>query len=368
MTGRTRVASSLLLFLPVLLAESVVHAAPKADTTTLPAALKQEGFVGGDSFKAFVIEIDLTRGRKAIANEVRYDWGGTSKHVANWNPASSVKLFAAVGALKRLRGLGFSHRARVTFHGRKDRQFTVGELVRLAIGESDNIAYNRLVQLAGFDFLHKKVFSAATGFPDVGLLKAYESSAWIAQGEDPSLRVSPPISLREGRKKKRLPATVGVVESDCRSAACASLRDLGECVRRVMLQEQLPAGASFGLATSDLRVLRLAMQVHPRGNEVVTQLRKAFGRKRIKLYSKPGFSQGWYSDAVYIQELGARKVWVVALANHPGRNSLNKAAHAVGRILAKRRLAGGRKTADAAGDAVPIAFRAAYGEVAAGDR
>lgn len=328
----------LLAGLLVLLLASPAVASAGVDRSSLPAALRKERFQAPASFKAFVIDVTFGPGRKSIKAERRYDFDGTSDDVENWNPASSVKIFAAVGALKKVRSLGFSPKARVTFHGTKDREFVVGDLVRLALQKSDNIAYDRLVQLAGFDYLHQKVFTRANGFRNVGLMRAYEPSTWTAQGENPDLRHSPAITLREGRRKKEIPAQVGDAPTSCRSAACASLQDLGECIRRIMLAEQLAPSASFGLPARDLTLLRRSMQEHPRGNEVVIQLGQAFRGRPVQFFSKPGFSQGWYSDAVYVAERGSRKAWVVVLANEPGRKCLDTAALAVGRVLAGRKL------------------------------
>ena len=50
------------------------------------------------------------------------------------------------------------------------------------------------------------------------------------------------------------------------------------------------------------------------------------------MFHKAGYSERWFSDNVYIQTTGAQD-WVVALAAHDGRDSLNDAARVLGELL-----------------------------------
>lgn len=125
------------------------------DQTKLPALLKAQGFSAPASFRALVVEIELaaeTVGKKKtrIIKTLRtFSWDDKADDVGGWNPASTVKLFSAAGALELLRQQGYFRGAEVTFHyASGDKTFTFKELLWLALYKSDNIAHDRLMQIA----------------------------------------------------------------------------------------------------------------------------------------------------------------------------------------------------------------------------
>ena len=305
------------------------------NTTILPKLMDAEGFKPPEKFRAFVIEITFDETRQVITKERAFDYKGTSASHQGWNPASAVKTYAAIGALQRIDQLGFTSKARVTFHGRKPYSTTVRELIEAAIINSNNIAYNRVVQLASFEKLHKELFTPKYGLTQTALNRAYQQSDWTAMGEDPSLRVSPSITLTEGKKTYTIPAANSKVSSVCSSGACTSLQDLGEETRRLMLQEQLPASESFNLKNEDLIMLRRAMRSADRirGTEMVDRFAAVFKDPRVKFYSKPGFSADWFTDNAYIFDPRANQAWIVVMTGYPGRSSLNSAATAIAKII-----------------------------------
>ena len=252
-----------------------------------------------------------------------------------WNPASTVKIYAAIAALRRIDELGFTSRAKVTFHSKKKFTTTVGELIEAAIIHSDNIAYNRVVQLASYDKLHKELFTSQFGMTQTALNRGYELSRWEALGENASLRYSPAISLHEGNKTTLIPAVQSKAHAVCSSAACTSLQDLAESTRRLMLQEQLPPEESFNLKQADLLVLRRAMRSpeRTRGTEMVDRFAAVFKDPRVKFYSKPGFSENWFTDNAYIFDPRHNQAWIVVMTGYPGRDSLNSAATVIAKII-----------------------------------
>ena len=310
------------------------------NTTALPQLMEAEGFKPPQKFRAFVIEITFDDTRQVITKERAFDYKGTSASHQGWNPASAVKTFAAIGALQRIDQLGFSSKARVTFNGKKPYTTTVRELIEAAIINSNNIAYNRVVQLASFEKLHKELFTPKYGLTQTALNRAYQSSDWIAMGEDASLRVSPSITLTEGGKTYTIPAANSKVSSICSSGACTSLQDLGEETRRLMLQEQLPPGESFNLKNEDLIMLRRAMRSADRirGTEMVDRFAAVFNDPRVKFYSKPGFSADWFTDNAYIFDPRTNQAWIVVMTGYPGRSSLNSAATAIAKIISSGKL------------------------------
>lgn len=306
------------------------------DHETLPERLTAEGFApppGG--FLAYVAELDLDESRARVLAERRYDWRGTGTDVGDWNPASTVKLYAAVAALLRIRALGFEPRATLTFDGGDpDPRFTVAELVEAALGPSDNLAYDYLVVFAGFDELHERFFVPENGFAGTVLRVAYASGPWERLGFSKFLRDSPAITIEQDGRTLELPAAHGRARVRCARAACTTPVELAETLLRVVLQERLPAERSFGLVAEDLDLLRRLLRgPRERGEEVVDRLRPSFGPETT-LYHKAGFSKDWYTDNVLIDDPSRPRVWVVVLAGYPGRTVLNEAAVAVGRLLA----------------------------------
>ena len=309
------------------------------NTTSLPALMRSEGFKPPQKFMAFVIELTFDKTRQTVIQERAFDYNGSSLNT-DWNPASTVKIFAAIGALKRIEELGFSSRAKVTFSGKKTYTTTVSDLIEAAIIQSDNIAYNRVAQLASFEKLHTDILTSKYGIARTALNRGYQLKDWEAMGEDPSLRVSPVITLTEGKRSLKLPAATSKAPVNCSSTACTTLQDLGEITRRLMLQEQLDPSESFSLAQSDLLMLRRAMRSEDRtrGTEMVDIFAKIFKDPRVKFYSKPGFSADWFTDNVYIFDPRYNQAWIVVMSGYPGRKSLNSAATAIGKIISSGRL------------------------------
>ena len=310
------------------------------NTTELPKLMAAEGFQPPQKFMAFIIELTFDETRQVVTRERAFDYRGTSSQNSGWNPASAVKIFAAIAALKRIDELGFSSRAKVTFHGQKTYSTTVGALVEAAIIQSDNIAYNRVVQLASFDKLHKEILTSKFGITKTALNRGYELSRWQGMGENPSFRIAPAITLSEGKKTVKLPAYNSKTATVCSSSACTSLQDLGESTRRLMLQEQLPASESFNLKREDLLVLRRAMRSEDRtrGREMVDRFAAVFKDNRVKFYSKPGFSEDWFTDNVYIFDPRYNQAWIVVMSGYPGRSSLNSASTAIAKIISSGKL------------------------------
>ena len=305
------------------------------NTTALPKLMAAEGFKPPQKFMALILEFTFDETRQVVTRERAFDYNGSSSLNSGWNPASAIKIFAAIAALRRIDELGFSSRAQVTFHGRQNYTTTVHELIEAAIINSNNIAYNRVAQLASFDKLHTELFTARFGITQTALNRGYELSKWQEMGENPSLRVAPAITLVEGNKKTTLPAANSKAASVCSSAACTSLQDLAESSRRLMLQEQLPAEESFNLKNDDLLMLRRAMRSpdRTRGTEMVDRFAAVFKDPRVKFYSKPGFSSDWFTDNAYIFDPTQNQAWIVVMSGYPGRHSLDDAATAIAKII-----------------------------------
>jgi beta-lactamase class A len=307
------------------------------DTDRLGEVLKARGVEVGGDFKALIVRIEEQPGCGLVYRA--YDHNGTSAERESWWPASTVKLLAAVAALERLHQWEFTPAASVTFHyaeaeGGEVTQ-TVSDIVRAAISPSDNTAFDRLVELAGYEWLNDVFLSDANGLGASVLQRGYGGRHRYADSGRGSLRNAPRITLSEGQKHRVLPATQSRKSYPCPDQGnCVPLRDLSDCLKRVMLHEQLPTAERFNLSREQLVLLRLALSAkRDRGLGVVNGLTEAFGPDRLVVHHKAGFALQWFSDNVFALDRKTGRRWLVALANRPGREALDELSVHVGIIL-----------------------------------
>jgi LysM repeat protein len=302
--------------------------------------LADYGFNGRKYFKARVIEFKLSKNRKHIKRQRTFDWDQTADDNTDWNAASTVKLFSAIAAAERVKAKGFDTRAKVTFFDRARTETTVQKLIEDSLIKSDNIAHNRLAQLAGYDWMNGRTLRRQ-GLSKTAIHRPYETRRWIPMTGARTFKSSPKIVLRRGKRKRTLPERRSKGTYTCKhSAACTSMADLARGMARLMLDEQLPRSKRFNIHRRDRNLIRKALKAkRKRGMDVVNNIAKAFGRDELVMYHKPGFSEGWISDVVYIYRRRSRTRWIVAIAGYPGRAALNRAATAIGEALAADALA-----------------------------
>jgi len=316
----------------------------RVDHTELRSVLEASGFRPPPGFKAFVARISLTHGTPSYQLA---DYAGTSADRDDWWPASTVKVFAAAAALETVRSLGFTPRARVTFHyPRRPEAHTVEDLVRRAITHSDNAAFDQLVEIVGGDEMN--AWLERRGFRSTVLLRGYSRRYVDPQTKRGILRISAALTLREpGRRSVRIRAREGMRRDGCRDQGnCTTLFDLSDALRRVMLHEVLPEPERFALGDAEISLLRSALSgPRERGLGVVKGLREAFAPREIVCYHKPGFALDWFSDHVFVEVAGSgadTPRYLIAMAAHGGRDVLDEAARVVGGLVASGRLAANR--------------------------
>jgi hypothetical protein len=218
---------------------------------TLAAALDAAGVPlpdGGALFGA-VVHKDGAAG----ARFDEYEAGGGARADGFW-PASAIKVLAAVGALEFLADLGFTGSASVAFdddgEGNGD-TWTVRDLVEAAVALSSNDAYDRLVEIAGVDWLNDEFLTPEHGFPDSVIQKSYvdagpvESPAFTVTDGDVSVDVPPRVPSED----------FGVPDGGNRS----NLLELAMSVARVVLDADLPPGQRFSLDPADIADLQQSL-------------------------------------------------------------------------------------------------------------
>jgi hypothetical protein len=317
--------------------------------------MRERGFTPPEKFRALVVKTTLSTDGSRIEGHQLWDYRGQGAKAAGWNPASTIKIYSGVAALQRLRSLGFSPRARVTFHDAGgDKRFALDALYEDAVHWSKNLPHNRLVQLAGFDYLNGADGPLQrAGLDHSYIMRAYAVTKWLAQGQVSSLRPSPAITVREkGRKTVELPAQKGSGKYPCYGAACTSLSDLARMMCTLMLHEQLPRGRrlAFGRRGAEneqgphLAFIRQRLNRKRKGKKdpvwdiferrfIPKASRGAASRGKPQLFRKSGFARQWASDALYVYLPGTRERWIVVMAGYPGRYALTEAAKLIATIL-----------------------------------
>ena len=309
------------------------EAPPAPANASLDALMASKGFRGDSTFKAYVIRTTLSADRSRIVGEKRFDYRGTGDDVSNWNPASTVKLFAAIAAMKKADSLGFTGNAEIQF-GKAEHTRQLKSLIQDALGPSNNIAYDFLATFVGHDELNGNFFTRGNGFQRTALRRAYESGRWMQMGFSSSLAPSPRLLITEGSKSRTIDARLGTIDGGCYSAACTSLHDLAEAMRRLMLQEQLPGSQSFRLKPASLTLIRNVLRsARPRGQEVVDAIDESAFGPGTQFYHKAGYAGDWFSDNIFVKDPSSRTVWVIAMANYPGRGSLSRGARVLSSLI-----------------------------------
>ena len=315
---------------------SSTHAQDKVDGECLPTLLAAEGFTPPEAFKALVIVLPK-RGSQEPARA--YDWHGTSADREGWWPASSIKLFAAVAALETTHRLGFGPRTQVTFeYPEGPVQLRLDRVVKDALIPSNNLAFDRLVEIVGFDALHREFFTKKNGFSNTVFQRGYGGRIKDPVTQSGTNLNSPPITLSFGKRHKTLPERNGKPRGQCpEQGNCTSLRELAETLRRVMLHEELLEAERFDLGPDELALLRSALGTpRSRGENIVDGLRAGYGAERaLTLHHKAGFALKWMSDNLLVEEPATGDRYIVALAGYPGRESLDQASLLIGKLLAR---------------------------------
>ncbi len=198
-------------------------------------------------------------------------------------PASTVKLMAAVGALHTLAKHGLTGETVLEFTDALKRyKGTAATLYQGAITRSNNLAYDRLVIVAGFDELNSVFFSPENGFPFMKLQCPYYPG-----GEQLTLRSSPVIRYTQGDLEGEIPARSSEqVFDECPADAnCITLFELLDGLRRVMLHRELPKRDRFNLHKRDVK--RLQEYLHQSRNKLEPAASKALGHP-VRIYNKAG--------------------------------------------------------------------------------
>ncbi|MBU1493232.1 MAG: class A beta-lactamase-related serine hydrolase [Actinobacteria bacterium] len=231
------------------------------DHESLAVALREHGFGVPGGAEIYAAEIVPGVGQPAM---MMFDAGEGAFSLTFW-PASSVKLLATVAALGYVDRFRFSGEAGISASWMGNG--TIRSVYEPAIVHSDNQAYDRLVRLAGVDFINLD-FAPAQGLDSVRIGSSFSG---LGVTVSPAFTLSEWIEVDDVDIPPWVPAPDGPVLNErtveTRNASRAygdndaDLFDLAEAVRRVMLAGDIPAEQRFPMTPGDLEAVVAALCV-----------------------------------------------------------------------------------------------------------
>lgn len=246
-----------LLLMPVLLA------APASADEALDRAL--EAAAGGIGLHGTVILADGKPGAAPVYSVHHYqDSGG----VVDFWPASTIKLYAVLGALERLHEAGHGLETTVQFARRaeggrwvNDCARTVPEMLSEVFVRSSNEDYTLLLRMTGRDWLNGQFLIPGRGFQYSALMRGYVTRRPYVYRADEAQRVTvlsaAGTDIWEHSWAGRFWAQErGATVIDAKTGNCTSTGDLAECLRRVMFHEFIPAAERFRISDGMIAFLR----------------------------------------------------------------------------------------------------------------
>jgi len=277
-----------------------------ADRAAIAEAFARRGYEAPAEAYLLVGGVSKVAGRPAYTWFSLGDTGFRASADSFW-PASMVKLVAAVGALTTLRAHGLTGSARVSFtDGRGVYRGAVSNLYSSALTHSNNVAYDRLMKIAGFDAVNDGLLSAESGFPFMAMQRAYDAA------NDPQLRISPEITYDERGRKGTIPLRESDrVHSQCPDDGnCATLFEMLHFLARVVLHDELDERDRFDLHRTDVAALRRCLDASPTriGAGVEAALRHP-----IAVYNKGGrVPDRVVNDHALVEDLRTHRRYLVA--------------------------------------------------------
>jgi hypothetical protein len=276
---------------------------------------------------SFVLAGRIERGvdQPAFAYLSRGDDGFVNSDGNFW-PASSVKLIAAVGALTTLRAHGLTGDARIDLEDHRGRWHKkVERLYGAAITRSSNLAYDRLLRVAGFDEINHGLLTEERGFR-YGAFQRSFAPRWDA----PGLRESPEIGFAEDEMRGVLPARSGTFQVEGCPARdnCFSLFELLDSLSRVVLHDDLPPEERFDLDPLDVRRLKSFLTQSKAG--FAESAEQIFG-DQTRIFNKRGYSPAFdmIDHALIVNQRSGRRYLLAASVRFKKRD----------KALAKKELA-----------------------------
>ena len=300
----------------------------------LSELMAKYGYEESPRFKAYIICAE-SGDNSHINKEYRLDYKGTASDTSYW-PASTVKLFASVAALKKAQKLKILPNEKIYFKIRKKTYSeTLENLINESIINSDNVSYNFLVQFSGFDYLNRNFLWNENGFRKTMLYKAYDLPKWKRKMRAPvSFTEMIPVYVQRDKKYYvRKKVTYSALKVNKKRYSQTSLYDIGECMHRFIFQNDLSRYECYNISEEYRKILSKALLEDKLNfNETVKIFREEFG-KDFEFYNKPGFGNGWYSEVIYFKDPFYGRHWILSVADYSGADSLKDELTILAKII-----------------------------------
>lgn len=242
-----------------------------------------------------------------------YSLGDTAFEVPRhyFHPASTVKLATSVGALWTVGALGLTGDAEIEFTDAEGIQRgRIADMIHEALMHSSNKDYNRLVRIAGFDALNEQYLSPRWGLPEMAIQARY------GDRRGPTLRYSPPMQYHQSELHGEIPAREASRHHPTCKGNCATLFELHDVQRRVILHEELPVEQRFPIGQADVERMRATMRITRKRLGRVPD--EAFGAP-VEVLNNVGRIPGLalLENATLIERNGSRRLFMVASVAFP---------------------------------------------------
>lgn len=213
-------------------------------------------------------------------------------------PASTIKIWAALGSLMTLKRMGVSGEARLLLF---DPLGVFSGQLHDLMKEITNENYDRLLRVAGLKSLNSFSKSEKFGMDSLVVQRGYAGG---------SVRYSPTLRFQQaGRSGKIRARRWRRRHPKCRSN-CTSLFAIQEIVRRIGLHSQLPKKERFPIFTSDVERWKTQMLTYWKWTK--DGIEAVLGRG-AKIYNKAGSVPGnHFLDNSYIESNLGRFLLTVA--------------------------------------------------------
>ncbi len=193
----------------------------------------------------------------------------------NFWPASCVKLYTAIAAILRIKEVAAAQgqqleplETTVTLEHRDEKGVwvldtarTLRESLSEVFRRSSNEDYTFHLRICGLDWLNAAFFLPERGFTHTALMRGYVTGrpSVYRREEAQRVTVTSPRGVRfvydHAWSGKSFSEAKGASIIDAKTGNVTTTRDLAECLRRLLFQEEIPQNERFGLSAEERQFL-----------------------------------------------------------------------------------------------------------------
>ncbi len=269
-------------------------------------------------------------------------FGNPSEYEQNnhWWPASAIKTFPTYFTLEELELRKISLDSIVIYDDAfSTNRLSFREIIKLAIVDSDNAAYDRLSHWVGHQHLNEQLTQFSFTRESTQLNRGYSGYYKDPLTGKGTITVSPGITIKSpgGEIIATKPKTVShwTAEHPCQNSVhgnCTTLLDLSAVLYKTW--QHIPDSNYWKYFSEVLAAPRA------RGGAFLEGMIKglSWGEAQVSqslMMRKPGFADNWASDVILIDSPQLKNIWIVSAANHPGRESIRRIGEWVGKAVAE---------------------------------